>query len=312
MEELPLEDAVRLSPYCATLYYGMRLLPSIRVRKLISRVLATWIRTLRGGGLDAVLPPATLNVARSLRGEGLAMLPPLLSPAQIDDILAFLHDKPLVGKDGRRFAHHQPPSGARLGSYPLSTVLQCPHVVELMNHPEPLQIAAAYLGCAPTISGLRIDWSGPSSDAPIHVQHFHRDYDDWRFAKLFVYLTEVDEGAGPHEYVTRSHVDSGRFRIRPYDPGQLDRKYGRERRVRVCGPAGTTFMADTWGVHRGNVPTRKPRLLLQIQYSLLPVLKFAYRPQPIPLAARFDRYINRLLFAPQGAALAHLGEVARE
>jgi hypothetical protein len=51
-------------------------------------------------------------------------------------------------------------------------------------------------------------------------------------------------------------------------------------------------------VHCGHVPRSGPRLLLQIQYSLLPVLKFAYKPVPLSQAERYDRHINRLILAP--------------
>ena len=44
------------------------------------------------------------------------------------------------------------------------------------------------------------------------------------------------------------------------------------------GPRGTTFVADTLGVHRGVAPTERPRLILQAQYSVLPIYAFRYPP----------------------------------
>jgi hypothetical protein len=43
------------------------------------------------------------------------------------------------------------------------------------------------------------------------------------------------------------------------------------------------------------LPSDKPRLLLQIQYSLLPVYMYDYAPAAGLQAARIDGYINRLL-----------------
>jgi hypothetical protein len=129
------------------------------------------------------------------------------------------------------------------------------------------------------------------------VQCFHRDPDDWRFFKLFVYLTDVDDHSGPHEFIAGSHRSSGRIFSKPYTEEEVERVYGQKRIIKIVGPKGTTFVADTWGVHRGQVPTTQPRLLLQVQYSILPILKYNYRPVPIPNAELFDRYTNRLLVA---------------
>ena len=36
----------------------------------------------------------------------------------------------------------------------------------------------------------------------------------------------------------------------------------------LTGPSGFCFLADTFGLHKGMIPTESPRLLLQIIYSL--------------------------------------------
>jgi len=38
---------------------------------------------------------------------------------------------------------------------------------------------------------------------------------------------------------------------------------------RVLGPAGTTFIADTWGIHKGRAAQTRPRLNFQVTYSIL-------------------------------------------
>jgi hypothetical protein len=67
--------------------------------------------------------------------------------------------------------------------------------------------------------------------------------------------------------------------------------------LKIIGPKGTAFIADTWGVHKGHMPIARPRLLLQIQYSILPVMKFEYEPVRAPNAEQFNRYTNRLVLA---------------
>ena len=89
--------------------------------------------------------------------------------------------------------------------------------------------------------------------------------------------------SGPHEFIAGSHRSSGRIFSKPYTVEEVDCLYGQERIIKIVGPKGTTFVADTWGVHRGQVPTTQPRLLLQIQYSILPIFKYNYRPVPIQM-----------------------------
>ena len=51
---------------------------------------------------------------------------------------------------------------------------------------------------------------------------------------------------------------------------------------------------DTRGIHKGMAPTGRPRLLLQIQYSLLPVYMYRYEKPRRTAPEQLDRYINRL------------------
>ena len=79
-----------------------------------------------------------------------------------------------------------------MASFPTSTVLSCPHVMAVANDPRILALAGTYLGCKPTISQIEMGWSYPADAGQArYTQVFHRDYDDWRFLKLFVYLTAV-------------------------------------------------------------------------------------------------------------------------
>lgn len=287
------------SPINSILYYGMRLLPYAWSRRSVASMAARCIDWLHPGSTvnsnqDSRTPIASILTA--LQQQGWVCLEPLLSPLQITEIQTFLAEKEVVSGD-RSFLASEAPDDVLWAGYSLIDILSCPHVISLMNNAEVLRIARAYLGCSPTISGIGLNWSFPSSGQVVDVQCFHRDPDDWRFFKLFVYLTDVDDHSGPHEFIAGSHRSSGRIFSKPYTEEEVERVYGQERIIKIVGPKGTTFVADTWGVHRGQVPTTQPRLLLQVQYSILPILKYNYRPVPIPNAELFDRYTNRLLVA---------------
>lgn len=278
------------------LYYSMRLVPYAAPRRIVASALAGGISMCRRLSRfePPGAPPASEAALAALRRCGIASLDPLLSVRQIEEIRAYLADQRVVSGD-RSFFAAQAPEGIARAAYPLETVLACPHVLETINRTDCLALARAYLGCTPTASLVGIAWSFAAQGGYSDVQCFHRDPDDWRFLKLFVHLSDVGAANGPHEYVERTHLTSGEFRTRLYPDEEVEARYGKHRIRQVLGPAGTSFAADTWGVHKGGVPRCGRRLMLQFQYSILPVAKFAYAPRKVSRAAGFDRYTNRLL-----------------
>ncbi|MDO9710158.1 hypothetical protein [Paracraurococcus lichenis] len=284
-------------PLRAALYYAQRLAVAPSLRRGVGAGLAALVnlRTGRAGRRPALPPEAAMHLT-ALRQDGIVSLPPLLSGTALRETMDWLASRPVLGPQGPVPLAALPP-GTASASYPLETVLRCPHVLEVANDPAILALAEAYLGCRPTLSSIGLRWSLPRPDRPTDVQFFHRDPDDWRFLKLFIYLTEVDSGSGPHVFVRGSHRTVGRLRAQPYHPEALARRYGTAAMSAVTGAAGTSFLADTWGIHAGAVPLARPRLMLQVQYSVLPVYALDYRPLPVRPARPLDRYVNRLLLA---------------
>jgi hypothetical protein len=275
------------------LYYGMRLVPNYTFRRSTAWTLAKTFCA------STATPPRTpvAEPLAELRRNGITMLAPLLTDAQIEEVLAYLNSRTVITPAGQEFRLSDPVPGTKLASYPLGTILECPHLLEAANREDILSIAREYIGARPLISATRIDCTFPSGDGPVDVQRFHRDYDDWRFFKLFIYLTDTDVEEGPHEFVRTSHRYSGRWRANFFSPDYITRQYGPDAVARVCGPPGTSFVADTWGIHRGSVPRNRLRVLFQVTYSLLPTYRFDYTPVRTPRAKLFDRGVNRLLMA---------------
>ncbi|MFC0385510.1 phytanoyl-CoA dioxygenase family protein [Muricoccus vinaceus] len=286
-------------------YYLQRLVTPRGLRGTVSRGLAAAIRMRHGAGPGG---PAGACVAAALAGldaEGLATTEDLLPADAIRSMLDFFRRQRLIGPGGQPMALEDLPPGTGMAAYPLHTVVACPGLMEAINAPDVLRIAAGYLGCVPTISSLGVRWSFPSSGQavgslsarPDQTQLLHRDPDDWRFLKLFVYLTDVGPEDGPHVYVLGSHKTAADLRARPFELGAAERAYGAGSIRTVTGRAGTTFLADTHGIHMGTPPRAMPRLILQVQYSLLPVFAFRYAPVAAALPAHLDAYTNRLMVA---------------
>jgi hypothetical protein len=279
------------------LYYAQRLVVGPWLRRSIAGTIASLIRL--GQSTDSWEPVGReyASVVSTLHQQGISRLDNFVNEDKIESILKYLLSQDVLLADKRLVPMDQLPPDTRIAVYPLQTLIRNTEVLSLINAAPVLRIAADYLGCKPTLSGLGAYWSFPGNEPAVYTQHFHRDLDDWRFVKLFVYLTDVDHGSGPHAYVMQSHRTAAHFRARQYSRRAIDSRYGRDKVHTVLGPRGTAFMADTYGIHAGTVPTHAPRLVLQAQYSLLPVFAFYYEPVETEDISDLDSYVTRLIIA---------------
>jgi hypothetical protein len=282
------------------LYFTQRLVVAPWLRRLVAQTIASLIRLGQSTGSWAPVGSQYAHVVRALNQQGIATLPGLMTEDKANSILQYLQGQDALLSDGRLMPTAQLPADCRMAVYPLRTLIKNFDILSLITAAPVMRLAADYLGCKPTLSGLSAYWSFPGNEPAVFTQHFHRDLDDWRFLKLFVYLTDVDHDSGPHAYVMQSHRTAAHFRARPYSQRAIDRCYGHDQVHRVLGAHGTAFMADTYGIHAGTVPARAPRLILQAQYSLLPVFAFVYEAvkgveaQNTP---NLDPYVARLLIS---------------
>ena len=284
-------------PGRALLYYAQRLVTFPTPRRFVARLIAAWVNWMSGSAPAGCADSYSARVLEDLERDGVARLAPLTTRAAIGRMATYFMQQPVIGPDGRASLLRDLPADAAAAPYALDAVVRCPGLIELVNSPSVIEIAAAYIGCKPTISSLGVRWSFPTSEKRAAFHTFHRDVDDWRFLKLFIYLTDVDAESGPHCYVRTSHRSAFRPRGRGYRHADLKARFGADKMHVVTGPRGTTFLADTLGVHCGEVPRSRARLLLQVQYSLLPVFAFRYAPgRPPADAPAVDAYSNRLLF----------------
>lgn len=140
--------------------------------------------------------------------------------------------------------------------------------------PKLLEIVSAYLGLWPCLYAISAWLNFPTEAPAAKSQLWHRDPEDLRLIKVFIYLVDVDERCGPFTYIPGTH---------PFSPTRIDTAaVDRERRTadeqmqqvfapsqwRVCtGPANTTILADTLGFHRGGRPTAGQRVLVTFTYT---------------------------------------------
>lgn len=301
MEFAQLKPGRGFMPVHSAMYYGQRLVTSQRARRLTVSLLTGLVNRRQGSTGFRTLQPQQGILLADLERDGYVPLPPLFDDHQIAEIRSFLHDKPLTTRQAsgqRTFIFGERPDSVDIGDYQLADIVAAPHILELANHPFLLGLAENYIGCKPTLSALVLRWSFPSERHGYGVQAFHRDADDWRHLKIFIYLTDVDEGAGPHVYVKGSQKEAATVRLHEYSDACIAEKYAPQNVVTVTGPAGFSFAGDTAGTHKGTKPREEPRLMLQMQYSLLPSYIYRYRPIAYSGSLELDPYVNRLMISP--------------
>jgi len=111
------------------------------------------------------------------------------------------------------------------------------------------------------------------SDHRVGSQRWHRDPEDLHVVKVFVYFSEVDEGAGPFEYVRGSVAGGPYGHLWPwtikggYPPQEeLTGEIPDSSMVSATGERGTVIFCDTSGFHRGGFAKTSPRILSTTTY----------------------------------------------
>lgn len=140
-----------------------------------------------------------------------------------------------------------------------------------------LQIVSAYLGVYPKFDLYSLDLTlpVPQGTERIKSQRWHRDPEDKKMCKMFLYFNDVDETAGPFNYIPQSN-HGGKWRNTfPQRPpkgfypelGAVEKIIPSDQ-IKICtGKAGTIVFADTSGLHRGGYATAKERLMFTAGFS---------------------------------------------
>ena len=260
-------------------FFFQRRFLSGRSRTYLLRMLLLYNRIL--GRHMATTTAKNDTRVSELQSSGLLFLPDFLNKSQINEIVADLETKMVNApyKDPDLF--FPIPSGKDPQEYHVAfhkdiDVIGAPHLMCLANHPEILRVAEGFLGVKPTISYMSAWWSFATNDEALQAENFHRDVDGITFLKFFCFLTDVDEQNGPHVYVPSSaNSPKCKDSIRRYSDQEIIDEFGSNSIKEITGPAGTVFMEDTFGLHKGKKLKSGRRLLFQVIYS---TAKLPYSP----------------------------------
>ncbi len=152
---------------------------------------------------------------------------------------------------------------------------------------EILFLCREYLGYLPQLNYLAVEKTIPlpNSNSPQYSQNWHRDPEEKRTLKVFIYINDVDESNGPFIYIKRSQPSS-KFRysklfpqVLPYgsypDAVKLQELIDPEDIAVATGKSGTVIFCDTAGIHRGGLATKGERIMATAFY---PSRKWSEKP----------------------------------
>jgi hypothetical protein len=150
--------------------------------------------------------------------------------------------------------------------------------VRIAVAPEVLGVANGYFGMLTRLRFYNV-WLNFASTAPArYSQLWHRDPEDRYILKMFVYLTDVDEQAGPLFYAPGTH-GYGRIKSEPKlfreegttalraDDGSMSAVVDNTKWVKAVGPKGTIVFIDTRGYHKGGLARCHDRIAYNCMFT---------------------------------------------
>jgi hypothetical protein len=150
-----------------------------------------------------------------------------------------------------------------------------------------LEIVSLYLGMWPRLHAVGAWLNFPSVHEPTASQLWHRDPEDLKNVKVFIYLVDVDEDRGPFCYIPETQPFGNRASAVPKHADKI-RVTDEEMRAVIpahawltcVGPANTMILADTVGYHRGGKAKSGNRILITFTYtSGWPLAKASQAPR---------------------------------
>jgi hypothetical protein len=155
-----------------------------------------------------------------------------------------------------------------------------------------LRIISRYFGEAPFLNYVLLTHSKHVDAPPKMSQLWHRDYDDTRVVKLFVYLSDVEDlHSGPFTFFPRQASAAIRspFFLRHLSDDVVFGQVPAVRAVAMTAPKGSAFLVDTGNCyHMGSrLAPGHSRLLYTALYTSVP----RYFPGP---------NTNRISSVPEG------------
>jgi len=255
-----------------------------------------------------ILDPSIEGVVRTLKQDGVVLIPRRLKKETVQNLYELASSCPLeTSTYGPLATDHVAgtqstipiadtgtssgidPSQPRYSYYgvPRSLLLENHYVQCLLCDPYLLAVATRYLGVFPVITKPDMWWDTDFLPAGLRPRPFHTDSGCLRWLKVGVNLTDTTLESPHFVYVKGSHNPSKS--VRPLTRRLTSRMNLSDKEVtdvcpdkivHVTAPAGSVTLADTRGIHKGELSMRGHRLVL---YFGLEGSAFNNLDGPLPL-----------------------------
>jgi hypothetical protein len=139
-----------------------------------------------------------------------------------------------------------------------------------------LQLANAYFGMYTRLRYYNVWRTFATQSEARASQLWHQDREDFLILKMFVYLSDIDDGAGPFTYAAGTHPKGMSHQAPNYFmEGNVKRSADQQmaavvpadRWVKAVGRAGTIVFADTRGYHKGGLARERDRLMYTCMFT---------------------------------------------
>ena len=254
----------------------------------------------------------------TLRRDGITELPRPLDASDIAGLVAFARTAPAVLSDTQRRqsrgTYEDRPPGTKSVRMVEPFVLNNPIVQGLIANSDLMALAEHYFQTRVLVHPPQLYWScAPASADAQHdntptaqgAEEFHWDFDGLGGLRLHIYLTDVDEGSAPMKYMRASHKPGTLrgWRLRNADRGAADsdvwKRFTPADSMTITGSAGTAFMSNSHGLHRGTPALTRDRLFLVMPFQATGFAGYQLKPRAVvPKHPEFAR-----LLASDAAAL---------
>ncbi len=156
-------------------------------------------------------------------------------------------------------------------------VINIEEVQKLIMDPILLDSMQQFLGSTPIHVQANSWWSKPelsdSSSLNRNAQLYHQDKEFIKFLKVFIYLNDVNEDNGPHQYIAGSNKNYLDYVPEDYQISErmtdeyLSSVYPKDKFKSMTGAKGTVIIEDTSGFHKGKPLIKGYRQLLQLEFA---------------------------------------------
>ena len=180
-----------------------------------------------------------------------------------------------------------------VGYYDIQTTANCPNIFNIVNDDKLTEILSTYFNGPYKLDYIATWWSFKNlNQSPNEkTQYFHRDIDNFNFVKLFLYLTDVDELSGAHQYIrfTHTYKIENTISSKNISFDTIKKNIKDEDLYSFIGKAGSAILENTYGLHRGSTPKSRDRLMISMSFSLV---KTPYSPTKPFMSHQIDKSTN--------------------